>query len=169
MITSLIVAIASNRVIGKDNRLIWRLPDDMKFFKDTTMGHHVIMGRKNFESIPPAFRPFKGRTNIVVSRNTDLVIDGVEVFNDLKKSIEFAEKNNEEECFIIGGGQIYTQALKENFIDKMYITEVNQSFDGDVFFPEVDENVWKEVERIHHEIDEKHAFSFDYVTYVKKK
>jgi dihydrofolate reductase len=169
MITSIIVAVAKNGVIGKDNRLIWRLPDDMKFFKNTTMGHHVIMGRKNFESIPPTFRPFNGRTNIVVSRNIDLQIDSVDVFNDLKQSIAFAEKNHEDECFIIGGGQIYNQALEEGLVDKMYITEINQSFDGDVFFPQFDKTIWQEVNRIHHEADEKHAFSFDYVTYVKKK
>ena len=169
MIISLIAAVGQNRVIGSNGDLPWHLPDDMKFFKNTTMGHHVIMGRKNFESIPPAFRPFNGRTNIVVSRNIDLQIDSVDVFNDLKQSIAFAEKNHEDECFIIGGGQIYNQALEEGLVDKMYITEINQSFDGDVFFPQFDKTIWQEVNRIHHEADEKHAFSFDYVTYVKKK
>lgn len=168
MIKSIIVAVAQNGAIGKNNRLIWRLPNDMKFFKETTMGHHVIMGRKNFDSIPEAFRPFEGRTNIVISRNTKLQIEGVHVFESLIEGIQFSKKQGETECFIIGGGQIYHEALLHNLVDKMYITEVHHAFDGDVYFPEFDKNQWEETERIHHPSDEKHAHSFDFVTYVKK-
>ena len=170
MIRSIIVAVASNGMIGRDNRLVWRLPDDMKFFKETTMGHHVLMGRKNYESIPPRFRPFSGRTNVVISRNAALKLEEeVNVFQSINEGLSFAESRGEEECFIIGGGQIYKEALAQDLVDKMYITEINYSFDGDVFFPEVNKADWAEVERLHHPADQKHAHSFDFVTYVKKK
>jgi dihydrofolate reductase len=170
MIRSIIVAVASNGMIGKDNRLVWRLPDDMKFFKETTMGHHVLMGRKNYESIPTSFRPFSGRTNIVISRNKELTLEAeVHIFDSLESGLDFAEQRGEEECFIIGGGQIYKESLEKDLVDKMYISEIDHAFDGDVFFPEFSREDWVEIERAHHPKDERHAHAFDYVTYVKKK
>lgn len=169
MIKSIIVAVAENGVIGKDNRLIWRLPDDMKFFKETTMGHHVVMGRKNYDSIPPSFRPFKGRTNVVLTRQTSFSEEGVYVFHELEAGLAFCKNRGEEETFIIGGGEIYRQSLEKGLVDKMYLTEINQSFKGDVYFPSFSKKEWEEVERRHHPKDERHAYAFDYVTYVKKK
>lgn len=168
MIRSIIVAVASNRAIGKNNRLIWRLPDDMKFFVKKTMGHHVIMGRKNYDSIPPAFRPFKGRPNIILTRDEQYDAPGCTKFDTIESSLDYCVEQNEDEAFIIGGGQIYKDCLDLNLVDKMYITEINQAFEGDVLFPEFDKDKWQEVERIHHGMDDKHPHSFDYVTYIKK-
>ena len=168
MIRSIIVAVASNRAIGKNNRLIWRLPDDMKFFVKKTMGHHVIMGRKNYDSIPPEFRPFKGRPNIILTRDEQYEAPGCTKFDTIESSLDYCVEQNEDEAFIIGGGQIYKDCLDLNLVDKMYITEINQAFEGDVLFPEFDKDKWQEVERIHHGMDDKHPHSFDYVTYIKK-
>lgn len=163
---SMIAAVAENNVIGKDNDLVWHLPDDMKFFMQKTTGHHVIMGRKNFESIPDKFRPLPNRPNIVMTRQKDLRIDGAYVVNSLEDALEIARKNNETEVFVIGGGDIYNLAM--DTADTMYITEVKGTFEGDAFFPEFDKSEWKETERIHHGTDERHAYTFDFVTYQKK-
>uniref|UniRef100_UPI00404A46FC dihydrofolate reductase n=1 Tax=Fulvivirga sp. TaxID=1931237 RepID=UPI00404A46FC len=163
---SMIAAIAENRVIGKDNDLVWRLPDDMKFFMQKTTGHHVIMGRKNFESLPPKFSPLPNRINIIITRQKDLEVEGAHVVNSLHQSLEIARINNEKEAFIIGGGEIYKLGLE--IADIMYITEVKGTFEGDAFFPEFDKNEWKEIERIPHGIDEKHQYAFDFVTYARK-
>lgn len=163
---SMIAAVAENNVIGKDNDLVWHLPDDMKFFMQKTTGHHVIMGRKNFESIPDKFRPLPNRPNIVMTRQQDLRIDGAYVVNSLEDALEIARKNNESEVFVIGGGDIYNLAM--DTADTMYITEVKSRFEGDAFFPEFDKSEWQEIERIHHGTDERHAYAFDFVTYQKK-
>ena len=163
----MIAAVAENRVIGKDNDLAWDLPDDMKFFMQKTSGHHVIMGRKNFESIPKKFRPLPKRTNIVITRQPDYAPEGCVIVHSLTKALDTAMKNGEEEAFIIGGGEIYTLGLE--VAETMYITEVNATFDGDAFYPEYDHSQWQEVERKHHPKDEKHAFAFDFVTYNRIK
>lgn len=160
---SMIAAVAENYVIGKDNDLVWSLPDDMKFFMRTTTGHHVIMGRKNFESLPDKFRPLPNRTNIVITRQDTYDAQGAAVVNSLEDALAIARENGEQEAFIIGGGEIYKLGLE--VADTMYITEVHGSFEGDAFFPKFDKSNWKEVERISHSTDEKHAFSFDFVTY----
>ena len=116
MITSIIVAASTNNVIGKDNDLIWHLPVDMNFFKTKTAGHHVIMGRKNFESIPHKFRPLPNRTNIIVTRNKNYSADNCLVTNSLREAVNVAKRNNEEEAFIIGGGEIYKLALELSLI-----------------------------------------------------
>ncbi|MEQ8924815.1 MAG: dihydrofolate reductase [Fulvivirga sp.] len=164
---SMIAAVAENRVIGKDNDLVWRLPDDMKFFMQKTTGHHVIMGRKNFESLPPKFSPLPNRTNIVVTRQKELTIEGATVVNSLEEAIAIANKNGEQEAFIIGGGEIYKLGL--TIADAMYLSEIKESFDGDAYFPEFDKSEWVEVERKNHPIDEKHKHEFDFVTYERKK
>ena len=135
MKVSLIVAVSENGVIGKDNDLIWHLPKDMRFFKNTTMGHHVIMGRKNFESIPHKFRPLPNRINVVITRQTTYKAGGCMVVNSVDDALQIAKHNGEEEAFIIGGGQIYKLALEANLVDKVYLTKVHHSFEGDTFFP----------------------------------
>jgi dihydrofolate reductase len=161
---SMIVAKANDNAIGKDNDMIWHLPDDLKYFKDKTRNHHILMGRKNFDSLGEKYQPLPKRINIVITRNEDWQHDGVKVFHDIKEGIAFAKENNEEELFIIGGGQIYDACLP--MADCLYITEVNAEFpDAEAYFPQIDKSQWKEVNREHHAKDEKHAFEFDYVIY----
>lgn len=165
---SLIVAIAQNHVIGKDNDLIWFLPKDLKYFKDTTAGHHVIMGRKNYYSIPEKFRPLPGRTNIVVTRQKDIVQDeNVIVVNSVEEGIKVALEAGDQEPFIIGGGQIYNYALANNLIDKMYITHVHKDYDGDTFFPHFNSSDWKKISSEHIDSDHRHEVSFSYDVYTK--
>ena len=147
MIVSLIVAASENGVIGKDNDLIWHLPKDMKFFKETTMGHHVVMGRKNFESIPHKYSPLANRTNVIITRQADYIAEGCVVVNSVEAALEIAKQNGDTEPFIIGGGQIYKIALEQKLVDKIYLTKVYHSFEGDTFFPELNSD-WKEIERI---------------------
>ena len=166
MTVSLIVAVSENGVIGKDNDLIWHLPKDMRFFKETTMGHHVIMGRKNFESIPHKFRPLPHRTNIVITRQSDYKAEGSIVVNSVEASLEIARENGDTEPFIIGGGQIYKLAIEANLVDKIYLTKIHHTFEGDTFFPELQTD-WKEMERIDHKTDEKHAHDYSFLTFEK--
>ena len=163
---SLIVAVANNGVIGKDNDLIWHLPKDMKFFKETTQDHHVIMGRKNFESIPEKYRPLPNRTNVVITRQSDYKAEGCVVVNSVEEALEIAKQNGDNEPFIIGGGQIYKIALEQNLVDKIYLTKVHHTFEGDTFFPELG-NDWKESERIDCKADEKHAHDYSFLTFEK--
>ena len=163
---SLIVAVAENGVIGKDNDLIWHLPKDMRFFKETTLGHHVIMGRKNFESIPHKYRPLRDRTNIVITRQSGYKAEGSIVANSVEAALDIAKKNGDNEPFIIGGGQIYKLALEANLIDKIYLTKINHLFDGDTFFPELGSE-WKEIERLDCQSDEKHAYDYSFLTFEK--
>jgi dihydrofolate reductase len=137
MVVSLIVAVSENQVIGKNNDLIWHLPNDMKHFKDTTLGHCVIMGRKNFESIPHKYRPLPNRTNVVVSRQEDYLAPGATVTSSVEKAIELAETQHDSEPFVIGGGEIYKLALERNLIDRIYLTRVHESFKGDTIFPKL--------------------------------
>ena len=134
MRVSIIVAISQNNAIGKNNDLIWISPKDMKFFKNTTKGHHVIMGRKNHESIPHKYSPLPDRTNIIiVSRNPNYKAEGCIIVSSIKEGLNIAKKNNDSEPFIIGGGQIYKIALDENLVDRMYVTVVKEKFEGDIF------------------------------------
>ncbi|MGC4020505.1 MAG: dihydrofolate reductase [Cyclobacteriaceae bacterium] len=163
---SIIAAVSKNRVIGKSNDLPWRLPDDMKYFMQTTKGHHVIMGRKNYDSLPPKFRPLPERTNIVVTRQKDFQAEGCVVVNDLKKAIDLSKKEGEKELFIIGGAEIYSLSLQ--FTDILYLTEIDAEINGDTFFPEFNKNEWQEISRQHHPKDEKHLYDFDFVVYKRK-
>ena len=167
MIVSMIAAVAKNRVIGKNNQLIWDLPKDMKFFMDTTMGRHIIMGRKNFDSIPTKYRPLKNRTNIIVTRNNSFSADGCIVVNTILDGISHAKKNGEKECFIIGGGQIYQQALDLNIVDKLYITHIDTDFDGETFFPKVNFNIWKSSLLFDNIANQKNPHDFKVVVYTK--
>jgi dihydrofolate reductase len=131
----MIVAVArSNRAIGKNNKLLWRLPQDMTRFKKITQGHVVIMGRKTWESIPLEYRPLSSRTNIIISRNSDYRAPGAHIAHDIASAIEYGEHMHNQDLFIIGGSQIYEETLP--YIDKLYITLVDGEFQGDTFFPE---------------------------------
>lgn len=159
----MIAAVADNQVIGRDNDLIWQLPDDMKYFMETTQHHYVIMGRKNYESIPHKFRPLPKRVNIIVTQQVQYYAPDCLITDSIEKSIEIARANQQSEVFIIGGGQIYAQSI--DLADRLYITEIKASFDGDTFFPNINMSEWKEVSRKPHLADDRHAQAFDFVVY----
>ncbi len=163
MIISLIAALSTNRVIGKNNDLPWTLPDDMKYFMQTTKGHCVILGRKNYDSIPEKYRPLPNRTNIVVTRQKTFSAPGCLIVNSFEEAIAKAKEANEAEAFVIGGAEIYKQALPN--ADRLYLTEIKAAIEGDVHFPEIKVDDWKETSRIQHQIDAKHIFAFDFVIY----
>ena len=160
---SLIVAVAENGVIGKDNDLIWHLPKDMQFFKEITIGHHVIMGRKNFESIPHKYRPLPNRTNIIITRQSEYKAEECIVVNSVETALEIAKNNGDIEPFIIGGGQIYRIAIEKNLVDKIYLTKIHHSFKGDTFFPELSSD-WRETNKIENKADDKHKYNYDFIT-----
>jgi dihydrofolate reductase len=162
---SLIVATGKNNVIGKDNKLIWHLPADMKFFKEKTSGHCIITGRKNYESIPEKFRPLPNRTNIVITRQHDYVAPGAIVVNSLEEALTKAKKTGDNEIFIIGGAEIFKQCL--SVTDRIYLTEIHHEFEGDVYFPELEMKNWKEISRLKGPVDEKNQYPHDYVTLEK--
>jgi dihydrofolate reductase len=166
MIVSLIAAMASNRVIGRNNDLPWQLPDDMKYFMQTTKGHHCVMGRKNYDSIPTKFKPLPQRTNIVVTRQKNLEAPGCIVVDSIDKALQIARDNNETETFIIGGAEIYHLGLPH--AHRIYLTEIDAAIEGDTYFPEFNHIEWKEASRNHHPADERHAHAFDFVVYEKK-
>lgn len=166
MIISMIAAMGENRVIGKDNDIPWHLPDDFKFFKDTTKGHHVIMGRKNWESLQQQFQPLPGRPNIIITRNSGYQANGATVVSSLEEALEIAKEAGEKEAFIIGGGEIYRMGL--SLCDTIYLTEIQGSFEGQVTFPEFPKEKFQEISRIHHPKDAKHKYAFDFVIYGKK-
>lgn len=163
MIVSLIAAVAKNGVIGKNNDLPWRLPDDMKFFMQTTKGHHVIMGRKNYDSLHDQYKPLPQRTNIVVTHQQHLNAPGCIVVHSVEAAIDVAKKNQEQEVFVIGGAEIYKLALAT--ADKLYLTEIDAVVDGDTFFPNFDKKEWKVAAKKHHDSDQRHPYSFDFVVY----
>ena len=140
---SLIAAVARNRVIGKDNQLLWHLPEDMKHFREVTRGKPVIMGRKTWESLPEKFRPLPGRHNIVVSRNLDYKAPGATLVSSLEDAIHLTR--SDDETFVIGGETLYRQALAQ--AHRLYLTEIDQNYEGDAFFPEVSPKNWIEVSR----------------------
>ncbi len=161
MIT-IIAAIAENNALGKNNDLIWHLPADLKRFKKTTSGHHILMGRNTFESIG---KPLPNRTTIIITRNEDYVKDGCFIANSLEEALEMA--NEDDEIFVIGGAQIYKYALENNLADALDITLVHHKFEADAFFPEIDASIWKEVKREDFKADEKNKFDYSFVRYEK--
>ena len=160
---SFVVAASENNVIGKDNKLPWHLPNDLKFFKNITWAMPVIMGRKTFESFGKAL---PGRTNIVVTRQADWKADGVVVVNNLGQAVEAASATDAKEAFIIGGGDIFLQSWQK--ADKIYITRVHAEFEGDVLFPEIDPNEWHQVADIHFSADEKHQYAYSFQQWKRK-
>ena len=159
---SIIVAIANENVIGKDNKLIWHLPEDLKRFKEITTGHKIIMGRKTFESLG---RVLPNRKHIILCNDMEMDIDNenVEILDDISKLDKYI--NSEEECFVIGGATIYKLLMP--YASKMYITKINESFEGDVWFPEIKDGEWKEVSRERGIKNEENPYDYDYITYVK--
>jgi dihydrofolate reductase len=153
---ALIAAVADNGVIGKDGALPWRIPADLRWFRERTMGHHVVMGRKTWASIG---RPLPGRTNIVVSRNRDLAVpQGVVLVEGLAEAIERATTAGDDEVFVIGGAELYRAALPH--ADRIYLTRVHADVSGDTWFPAIDERAWVEVARESHRDAEPLPFSF---------
>ncbi len=163
MIKIIMAAKASNNIIGKNNDLVWHLPADLKFFKQTTKGHTLIMGRKTFESLA---NPLPNRHSWVITRNKDYQKEGIEVFHSLESALQAGEKQGLETIFILGGGEIYKQSM--DLADKMIITEVHHEFEGDTYFPEIDPTIWQEVDREEHKADEKNKYDFAFVQYERK-
>lgn len=155
MLVSAIVAVAHQNVIGKDNQIPWYLPADLKYFKRTTLEHHVIMGRNSFHSIG---RPLPKRTNIVITRDPFFTAEGVLVAHSLEEALEIAHDNGETEAFIIGGGAIYRES--SHLWDKIYLTEVDVTVGGDVFFPDINPAEWREISRESHAPDEKNEWAY---------
>lgn len=168
---SLIVALARNHTIGLNNDMPWHLPDDLKYFRQQTSGKPVVMGRKTFDSIG---RPLPKRTNIVISRQADLIIDGVITTTSLEQALEQAKhiaSNTDDmtlrDVIIMGGAQIYSQALP--LVDRLMLTEIDANIDGDTFFPQFDRTEWDELSRDHREPCEKNPYPYDFVVYQRRR
>lgn len=155
---ALVVAMAENNVIGKENKLIWHLPADLKFFKNLTTGHPIIMGRKTYESIG---KPLPNRTNIIITRQPDFKAESCLVAHSLSEALMMAQQLDSD-IFVIGGAEIYNQAMF--LADTIYLTEVHHKFEGDTFFPEIDPLLWVETAREEHQADEKNPYDYAFVT-----
>ncbi len=160
MILSMIAARSANGVIGKNKALIWHLPADLKFFKQKTQGHHIIMGRRTFESI--GSKPLPNRVNIVVSRKTDWNVEGCFFVQNLEEALKIVSQSDDSEPFIVGGAELYRAGFE--VADRLYLTEVRENFEGDTFFPEIPRD-WKEVLREKFEADEKNIYAYDFVVF----
>lgn len=159
---TIIAAVAENDAIGKDNQLIWHLSDDLKHFKTLTNGHHIIMGRKTFESFP---KPLPNRTHIVITKQNNFKVpEGIIVVNSLNDALDVAKKDSQP--FIIGGGEIYNQAMQ--IADKIELTRVHKNFEADTFFPKINSSIWKETSNIYHKKDEKNEFDYSFISYTRK-
>lgn len=158
----IIAAAGTRNELGKNNQLVWHLPNDFKRFKQLTTGHYIIMGRKTFESFPA---PLPNRTHIIISRNESFKPEGCIVVRSLEDAFKICE--HEPVVFIIGGGEIYKQAMA--FADKIELTRVHHHFDADTYFPEISPEEWECIQKEDYHADEKHAFDFTYETYIKKK
>ena len=157
----LIAAVAENNALGKNNDLLWHLPNDFKRFKEITSGHHIIMGRKTFESFP---KPLPNRTHVIISRQKDFKHEGCIVVSGLEKAIEACPKN--EDNYIIGGGEIYSQSIL--IADQLDITLVHHTFDADVYFPEINPEIWKLTSEKFNPKDDKHLFDYTFQTFIRK-
>lgn len=160
---SIIAAIADNGAIGKNNDLIWRLPNDLKRFKNLTDGHTIVMGRRTFESLPKGALP--NRKNVVMTSMPEAIGTSAFVCSSWEEMIDLTEKD--PDIFIIGGASVYRDALK--MANKMYITWVHDTFDADVFFPEIDYSEWEEVSRTECKADEKHPYDYTFIDYIRKE
>ena len=164
MVVSLIVAVSSNGVIGRDGGLPWRLSNDLKHFKKLTMGHHLIIGRRTWDEVG---KPLPGRTMVVVTRSRRFAPEGVRVAHSLEEALDIAR--DDDEPFIGGGAHIYRMALENNLVDRLYITRVHAEVDGDTFFPDIKFDDWKLVSEEHHEADERNQHSFSFLVYERKR
>lgn len=157
MVVSLIVALSTNRVIGRDGGLPWYLPADLRHFKRTTMGHHLIIGRRTWEEVG---KPLPGRDMVVVTRSRDFAPEGVQVVRSVEQALEVAAADDEP--FIGGGAQIYRIALARKLVDRIYLTRIHAEVEGDTFFPEIDFDDWKLASEEHHEADDKNQFAYSF-------
>jgi dihydrofolate reductase len=160
---SLIAAVAQNGIIGRENDLPWHLPDDSAYFKRKTSHHPIIMGRKSLDGLG---KPLPNRTNIVLTRNRDFTAEGVTVVHTLDDALNEAKAINQKEIFVIGGAEIYTMAL--SVATTLYLTEIQQAYEGDAYFPDFNKNEWQETSRQPHPADERHAVPFDFVEYERR-
>lgn len=160
MIISQIVAVSLNNVIGINNGLPWKMPDDTAYFKNKTMGHHVVTGRKNYEAEGKAL---PGRVNLVLTRNRHFQIPDGEVFHKIEDAIEFAKKAEEDELFIVGGEEIYNLAMP--LTDRIYLTRIHTKVEGDTYYPALDYSTWKEISKSEHKKDTKNPFGYDFIVY----
>lgn len=161
MTITLIAAAAENNALGKDNRMIWHLPDDFKRFKKLTTGHHIIMGRKTLESMNG---PLPNRTNIVITRQADYTYEGCTIVHSLDEALAVCPQD--EEVFVIGGGEIYNQSISK--ANKIELTRVRTEVEADAFFPEINTDEWTLTESVFHDTDEKHKLEFVFETWVRK-
>ena len=164
MTVSLIVAVSSNGVIGRGGDLPWYLPADLKRFKRTTMGHHLIIGRRTWEEVG---KPLPGRTMVVVTRSRRLAPEGAQVVRSVEQALELAAADDEP--FIVGGSQIYTIALARDLVDRIYLTRIHAEVEGDTFFPDFDLDEWELISEEHHEADEKNEFDFSFLVYERRR
>ncbi len=156
-----IAAAAENNALGKDNKMVWNLPDDYKRFREITSGHYIILGRKTFESLE---KPLKNRTHVIITRDKNYEAENCIIVNSIEEAINAVPKD--QDTFIIGGAEIYKQSI--HLSDKIELTRVHTTCDADAFFPEIDTDEWELVAEILHPKDERHAFDFTYLTYVKR-
>ena len=162
----LIVATSENNIIGLKNDLPWNLPDDMNFFKKTTLNSCVIMGKKNYLSIPDKFRPLKKRINIVLTTDKSFRAKDCLIAYTLEAGIELG-KSYQKDIFIIGGGMVYDYAIKNNLVDVIYLTRIHANVKGDVMFPDLNMNKWKIINEIFHPKDKNHKYAFTFFTLIK--
>jgi len=163
MTLSLLLAADENNVIGKDNQLPWHLPNDLKYFKNLTWGMPILMGRKTFDSIG---KPLPGRKSIVITRNKDWQHQNVEVVHSVDEAIDLAKADDVKEIFVIGGAEIFNSALEK--ADRVYLTRIHHQFEGDVFFPVLNETQWQLVNSKYCEPDEKNAFAHTFQVWERK-
>lgn len=157
---SLIAALDAANGIGKDNDLMWNLPADMRFFKETTKGHVVIMGRKNYDSIPEKYRPLSGRTNVVLSRKPNFEAPDCLVFDSFENCVASLELAPDQKAFIIGGAEIYKLALESGLVHEMYLTHIDKTYGADTFFPDFNEELYRKTLIFNQLIDERHDAAF---------
>jgi len=160
----IVVAVSENNAIGKDGEIPWKISDDLKRFKELTMGYPCIMGSKTYESIPDQFKPLPGRENIVLTRREDYAPEGVTIMHSFEDAIEYCEDKHAEKIAIIGGARVYEEGMK--IADHIELTRIHKNFDGDAFFPEIDETEWELVAQ-EDKVDEK-VGSYSYLTYRRR-
>jgi dihydrofolate reductase len=166
---SLIVAMDRNRGIGRDNDLMWHLPNDMRFFKETTENQIVVMGRKNYDSIPEKYRPLPNRENVILTKNTSFEASNCSVFHSLDAALSAYQSDKNRKFFIIGGGQIYKLALEAKILEEMFITHIDGNYDADTFFPDFNESDWNKELLMSQAVDEKHRHGFKVFRYTPAK
>jgi dihydrofolate reductase len=164
---SMIAALDAENGIGKNNDLMWNLPADMQFFKETTKGHVVIMGRKNYDSIPEKFRPLPGRKNVILSRQPDFEAPGCLVFSSLADCLQQLQLEEGQKAFVIGGAQIYALALESGLVNEIFLTHIDKVYSADTFFPDFDVSSYQKSLLFEQTLDDKHEANFEVYQYTK--